>query len=229
MTHVGAFGAQLTYLDCWIRWQPARKSSLPNIANPSSSAEPFLPIQPCAHHARLCVERWHVCLCCANRRGQDLSGICQQANPRGRFQRTLRRLICRNSETTDKPEERKPSGFLLFGSTTALTSRTARKSLGKGPSNEQGKCRSASFEASNSTALIAGLLDWVFAEFGLWITVFFRHDDFDPLPDVDAAPGLRNQRSICPRFAFITDPLITGVCAAKSRVRAISEGSIKRP
>ena len=77
--------------------------------------------------------------------------------------------------------------------------------------------------------VIAGLLDWVFAEFGLWITVFFRHDDLDALPDVDAAPGLRTQRSICPRFAFITDPLITGVCAAKSRVRAISEGSIKRP
>ena len=77
--------------------------------------------------------------------------------------------------------------------------------------------------------VIAGLLDWVFAESGQWITVFFRHDDFDALPDVDAAPGLRTQRSICPRFAFITDPLITGVCAAKSRVRAISEGSIKRP
>ena len=77
--------------------------------------------------------------------------------------------------------------------------------------------------------VMAGLLDWFFWSSGFGLPYSFRHDDFDALPDVDAAPGLRTQRSICPRFAFITDPLITGVCAAKSRVRAISEGSIKRP
>ena len=84
-----------------------------------------------------------MCLCCPNRCGHDRSGICQQANPRGGVRRTFRWLICRNSENTDKPEERKPSGFLPFGSTTALTSRTAPKSLGKGLNNEQGKFRSA--------------------------------------------------------------------------------------
>ena len=56
--------------------------------------------------------------------------------------------------------------------------------------------------------VMAGLLDWFFwsSDFGLQYS--FRHDDFGALPDVDIAPGPRTQRSICPRFAFITDPLI---------------------
>ena len=48
-------------------------------------------------------------------------------------------------------------------------------------------------------------------------------------PDFDAASGLRAQRSICPRFALMTDPLMTGFCAAKNNALAISAGSIKRP
>ena len=49
------------------------------------------------------------------------------------------------------------------------------------------------------------------------------------LADFDAAFGLRAQRSIWPRFALMTDPLITGFCEAKNSALAISAGSIKRP
>ena len=117
----------------------------------------FCRFNPALTMPRQCIERWHVCLCRSNRCEHDRIGTYQQANPRGWVQRTLRRSICRNSENTDKPEERKLSGFLLFGSTTALTSRIARRSLGKGPNNERDKCCSASFEASNSTALMRNL------------------------------------------------------------------------
>ena len=102
----------------------------------------FCRFNPALTTTRHCIVRWHVPSLPQPLWARPQWNMSASKSAWGVW-RTFRWLICRNSENTDKPEERKPSGFLLFGSTTALTSRTDPKSLGKGLNNEQGKFRSA--------------------------------------------------------------------------------------
>ena len=99
------------------------------------------------------------CLFSCQPKTREPNGQDRDANSCGWLQRMLRWLICRNSENTEKPEERKPSGFLLFGSATALASITARKSSNarkstkKDPTMNKVCAASQAFSETNSVAL----------------------------------------------------------------------------